>query len=71
MEDGMKSNIHGLLAAAALSMAGAGVALQPVRQTTQRRDKPHVKRMVTSASDEIKAWNAAVDAKKRSKEPKP
>ena len=35
-----------------------------------RKRKPLVKRMVTSASDEIKAWNAAVDAKKKAQEPK-
>lgn len=69
-----RSSMQTLLAVAALSMAGSGMPLPAIRHATQRREKPKVQRMVTSASDEIKAWNAAVDARKKAKsvmEPKP
>lgn len=32
-----------------------------------RKRRPQVQRMVTSSTDEIKAWNAAVDARKAAK----
>ena len=58
-----------LIAMAALAIAGSGIYQQsmPSASKTASRRKPPVKRMVTSASDEIKQWNAAVDARKAAK----
>ena len=64
-----KMNVAGLMAIAALAAAGSGIATPSPRYTNAnpRRTNPKIRRMVTSASDEIKAWNAAVDAKKAAK----
>lgn len=62
--------LQALLAVAALSAVVSVQAMpyaQPKRITQPRRDRSPVQRMVTSASDEIKAWNAAVDARKTAK----
>ena len=62
--------LQALLAVAALSAVVPVQAMpyaQPKRITQPRRDRSPVQRMVTSASDEIKAWNAAVDARKTAK----
>jgi hypothetical protein len=69
MEDGMKNKLlfAAILAAAATSPVPAVAWPEPY---IYRKRKPPVKRMVSSSSDEIKAWNAAVDAKKKAQEPK-
>ena len=58
-----------LLAIAALAVSGTGLVPHSYSfyEATPRKRRPPVKRMVTSSSDEIKAWNAAVDARKAAK----
>ena len=59
-----------LLAIAALAASGmqfGGVVASFDKPATPRKRRPQVQRMVTSSSDEIKAWNAAVDARKAAK----
>ena len=58
-----------LLAIAALAVSGIGLGPHsyPFYEATPRKRRPPVQRMVTSSSDEIKAWNAAVDARKAAK----
>ena len=61
---------HSLVAMAALAAAASAQATpfaQPQRVSQPRRQRDPVQRMVTSASAEIQAWNAAVDAKKRAR----
>jgi len=61
---------HSLVAMAALAAVASAQATpfaQPQRVSQPRRQRDPVQRMVTSASAEIQAWNAAVDAKKRAR----
>ena len=63
-----------LLAIAALVVSGTGMGPHPhpypFYEATPRKRRPPVQRMVTSSSAEIKAWNAAVDARKAAKKDK-
>ena len=62
-----------LLAIAALAVSGTGMGPHPhphpypFYEATPRKRRPQVQRLVTSSSAEIKAWNAAVDARKAAK----
>ena len=61
---------HSLVAMAALAAVASAQATpfaQPQRVSQPRRQRDPVQRMVTSASAEIQAWNAAVDARKAAK----
>ena len=64
------SQINALLAAAAMcAIAPAQAMAQTAQQrpSQPRRRRPVVQRMQTSESEEIQAWNAAVDARKAAK----
>ena len=71
-ELGKRRILLGLQAASYLSIAaglavGAGYPMAQTCKTARSRVRPEVQRMVTSESEEIKAWNAAVDARKAAK----
>ena len=60
-----------LVAIAALAAAGS-IEVSPVSPwqplSPPRRRKPEVQRLAVETSEEIKAWNAAVEAKKKAKQ---
>lgn len=60
-----------LLAIAVLASAGS-IAVSPASPwqppSPPRRRKPEVQRLAVETSEEIKAWNAAVEAKKKAKQ---
>ncbi len=49
------------------TLAAVGIMMARAESAHVVRDTPQPPRMVTASSEEIRAWNAAVDAKKAEK----